>query len=215
MTEYAYPFSPLSFIYGVAAAAAFSMADKRLVYPGDLVGIAEEFVAGPGTYEEEGNVFAATVGHLTLDTNEFVARVEPLNRSGGPAVVRPGDIVLGIVGMTRSSMAIVEVKRLASMPNRDIGGDTNGTLHVSKTSDQYVENMEGAMRVRDIIRAKVLDVDPAIQLTTKGPRLGVLKSYCPRCGADMARKGKGVVCPECDWKDTKKLAEDFGEGNVL
>ena len=190
------------------------MVEKRLVYPGDHVGVAEEFVAGPGTYEEEGQVFAATAGFLTLDTNDFVARVRSLSRST-PAVVKPGDIVIGVVGMTRSSMAIVEVTNLADQPNRGIGGDRNGTLHVSKASDQYVENMEDAFRIRDIIRAKVLETDPAIQLTTKGPHWGVLKAYCPRCGSTMGRKGKGVVCPECDWKDSKKLADDFGEGQIL
>lgn len=186
---------------------------KRLVYPGDPVGVAEEFVPGPGTYEENGDVFAATVGYLTLDTNDFVARVESLVEP--PAIVKPGDTVIGVVGMTRSSMAIVEVVALATQPKRQLGGDRNGTLHVSKASEAYVENMEDAFRVRDVVRAKVLETDPAIQLTTKGPHLGVLKSYCPRCGTAMTRKGKGVVCPECDWKDMKKLADDFGEGNVL
>lgn len=186
---------------------------KRLVYPGDPVGVAEEFVPGPGTYEENGDVFAATVGYLTLDTDEFVARVDSL--VDAPAIVKPGDKVIGVVGMTRSSMAIVEVVALAAQPNRQLGGDRNGTLHVSKASEAYVENMEDAFRVRDIVRAEVLGTDPAIQLTTKGPHLGVLKSYCPRCGNAMTRKGKGVVCPECDWKDMKKLADDFGEGNVL
>lgn len=187
--------------------------EKRLVYPGDAVGVAEEFVPGPGTYEENGEVFAARVGFLTLDTNDFVARVDTF--VGEPAKVRPGDIVLGVVGMTRSSMAIVEVVKVATQPNRAVAGDTNGTLHVSKASEAYVENMEDAFRVRDILRAKVLETDPAIQLTTKGPHLGVLKSYCPRCGSAMARKGKGVVCPECDWKDSKKLADDYGEGTIL
>lgn len=189
------------------------MVEKRLVYPGDPVGVAEEFVPGPGTYEEDGDVFAATVGYLTLDTQDFVARVESFSRP--PAVVKPGDIVIGTVQATRTSMAIVEVRRLADQPDRQIGGGTNGTLHVSKASEQYVENMEDAFRSRDIVRAKVLEVEPAIQLTTKGPHFGVLKTYCPRCGTAMYRKGKGVVCPECEWKDVKKLADDFGEGNVL
>ena len=70
-------------------------------------------------------------------------------------------------------------------------------------------------RVRDIIRAKVLESEPAIQLTTKSPGLGVLKSYCPRCGTPMNKKGHGVVCPECEWKDSKKLADDYGTGNLL
>lgn len=187
--------------------------ERRLVYPGDPVGMAEEFTPGPGTYEENGEVFAATIGELVLDTDNFEARVESFVR--GPATVRPGDVVIGVVNGTRSSMAIVEVRAIATMPERGIGGDTNGTLHVSKASEKYVENMEDAFRVRDILRARVLETNPAIQLTTKGPDLGVLKSYCPRCGTVMLRKGKGVACPECDWKDTKKMAEDYGEGNVI
>jgi exosome complex component CSL4 len=187
--------------------------EQRLVYPGDPVGVAEEFVPGPGTYEENGEVFAATFGTLTLDTDTFVARVDPFVEQ--PAVVKPGDIVIGVVNATRTSMAIVEVKALAHFPHRGIGGDTNGTLHVSKASDQYVENMEDAFRVRDIVRAKVLESEPAIQLTTKSPGLGVLKSYCPRCGTPMLKKGRGVVCPECEWKDSKKLADDYGEGQLL
>ena len=187
--------------------------EKRLVYPGDPVGVAEEFVPGPGTYEENGEVFAATVGYLTLDTTDFVARVQGFSKA--PATVEIGSIVLGKINMTRGSMCIVEVVKVTDQPNRAIAGDTNGTLHVSKASEAYVENMEDAFRVRDIIRAKVLENDPAIQLTTKGPHLGVLKSYCPRCGTAMNRKGKGVVCPECDWKDSKKLADDYGEGTII
>lgn len=183
------------------------------MYPGDPVGVAEEFTPGPGTYEENGEVFAATIGYLTLDTETFEARVDAFVQ--GPAVVRPGDIVIGVVNGTRGSMAIVEVKALASQPHRAVGGDTNGTLHVSKASERYVENMEDAFRVRDIVRARVLETDPAIQLTTKGPHLGVLVAYCPRCGTKRSRKGKGLACPECDWKDMKKLADDFGEGYVL
>lgn len=187
--------------------------ESRVVFPGDLVGVAEEFVPGAGTYEEDGQVYAATFGRLTLDTDVFEARVDAF--VSRPATVQIGDIVLGSIHMTRSSMAIVEVKALASDPDRGIGGDTNGTLHVSKASDQYVESMESIFRVRDIVRAKVLENSPAIQLTTKGPHLGVLKSYCPRDGFPMARKGHGLACPECDWKEHSKLADDYGQGQVI
>ena len=189
------------------------MESKRLVYPGDPIGVAEEFVPGPGTYEENGEVFAATMGYLKLDTDDFVASVERFTPE--PAVVKPGDLVIGVVNMTRGSMAIVEVKAIAHNPRRHVGGDTNGTLHVSKASEQYVSSMDDAFRVRDIVRARVLGTDPAIQLTTKGPDLGVLKSYCPRCGTPMHRKGKGLLCPECDWKATGKLADDYGMGQIL
>ena len=177
------------------------------------MGVAEDFVPCVGTFEENGESFSASFCYLTLDTTDFTARVKP--RVGQPAIVKPGDTIIGVVRGTRPSMAIIDVRAIAEQPHRGLGGDTNGTLHVSKSSDQYVDSMESAFRVRDIIRARVLASDPAIQLTTKGPNLGVLKSYCPRCGTAMGKKGKGVVCPECDWKDTKKMAEDYGIGHIL
>lgn len=188
------------------------MASTRIVYPGDPVGVAEEFVPGAGTYEENGEVFAATVGRLVLDTTDFEARVESFVTQ--PAVLRKGDVILGEVRATRSSMAIIEVIRRADLPGRAIAGDTNGTLHVSKASQAYVDDMEAAFGPRDIVRALVLEVAPAIQLSTKDPHHGVLKSYCPRCGTVMGRKGKGLVCPECEWKGNAKIADDYGQGNI-
>lgn len=189
------------------------MESKPVVYPGDSIGVAEEWVPGRGTYEEKGEVFAAMMGRLVLDTNEFEARVEPFVPE--PAALRKGDVVIGTIQAVRSSMAIVAVQHRADMPEREVAGDTNGTLHVSKASEHYVESMESAFRVRDIIRAVVLETTPAIQLSTKGEHYGVLKSYCARCGTPHERKGvRGLACPECDWKETSKLAEDFGHGHI-
>lgn len=189
------------------------MASTQVVYPGDHIGVAEEFVPGSGTFEEDGQVYAATMGKLVLDTTSFEARVVPFPPQ--PAKLQPGDVVIGVVQATRTSMAIIEVVSKADQPDRAVAGDTNGTLHVSKASEQYVESMERAFRVRDIVRARVLEVDPAVQLTTKGAHYGTLKSYCPRCGTAMGRKGHGLLCPECEWKDSGKLADDYGEGHVL
>lgn len=205
--------SPKRFYSRTLLARLVPMVEKRLVYPGDSVGVAEEFTPGPGTFEEGGEVLAATIGYLTLDTGSFEARVERFTPR--PAVVQVGDVVIGVVRLIKSSMCAIDVARIADQPDRQVGGDRNGTLHVSKAANQYIDNMEDWFRVRDIVRAEVIETDPSIQLTTKAPHLGVLKSYCPRCGSTMGRKGQGLVCPECDWKDTKKLADDFGEGHVL
>lgn len=183
---------------------------KRLVFPGDELAIAEEFVAGPGTYEEGGKVYAAWLGEPVLNRAEFVASVRPFTRT--PVVLREDDEVVGVVRELRSSMAIVDVRARVDQPRRAISGDTNGTLHISKVSEDYVATMDDAFKLRDVIRAAVVSVDPSLQLTTKAPHLGILKSRCPRCANDMAARGRGLVCPECGWKDVGKVSTLYGSG---
>lgn len=183
------------------------------MFPGDEVAAAEEFQAGPGTYEENGSVYAARIGVLDLDPKEFIARVRPVTKSF-PLALQPGDVVLGNVRATRASMAIVEVTHHVDYPDRDIASDTNGTLHVSKMSESYVDKVEEALHLGDVIRAKVVSVQPSLQLTTRGEGFGIVRSLCPRCRSVMAAKAGGLVCPECDWKEGGKVAADYGRGTL-
>lgn len=186
---------------------------NALVFPGDEVAAAEEFQPGPGTYEENGFVYAARIGVLDLDPKEFVARVKPVTKSF-PLTLQPGDVVLGTVRATRASMAIVAVTDHVDFPGRDIASDTNGTLHVSKMSEQYVDKVEEALHLGDVVRAQVVSTQPSLQLSTRGEGYGIVRSFCPRCRSVMAAKGGGLVCPECDWKETGKVAVDYGRGTL-
>jgi len=184
-----------------------------LVFPGDEIAIAEEFIPGDGTYEENGTVYAARLGRLELDTSDFIAKVHAVTKE--PLILKAGDIVIGTVQAVRPTMAIVEVRAVSAQPNRQIGSDTNGTLHISKVSEHYVDNLEDALKLGAVLRAVVLETKPAVQLSTKGPEFGILKLYCARCRNVMEKRGSGLVCPECDWKETVKLAADYGSGHLV
>lgn len=184
----------------------------KLVFPGDELAVAEEFVPGPGTYEEGGIVYAAWVGVPKLDPADFTASVAPVTHT--PITLKEGDEVVGRVHDTRSSMAIVYVQARCDDPYREIAGDTNGTLHISKVSEDYVSSMDDAFKRGDLIRAKVVSTDPSLQLTTKEAHLGIVKSRCPRCATDMEVRAGGLVCPACEWKDLGKLSNLYGTGKV-
>ena len=186
--------------------------ETKLVFPGDELAVAEEFVPGPGTYEEGGKVYAAWLGDAILDTSEFMAIVKP--RTKTPVTLREGDEIIGVIHDTRTSMAIVDVHARADQPLRAIAGDTNGTVHISKVSEDYVSSMDDAFKRGDLVRAKVVSTDPSLQLSTREPHLGIVKSRCPRCGTDMEAKGEGLVCPECEWKDVGKISNLYGTGKV-
>jgi exosome complex component CSL4 len=189
------------------------MADSELVFPGDELGVAEQFMPGDGTYEEDGTVYAARVGEAHLDPESFEARVQP--RTKVPATLSEGDIVIGRVVSLKKSFVSVELKAKADEPDRELPEVGRGTLHISKISPDYLDQIEDAFRIGDLVRARVIDDDPSIQLLTKDDELGVLVARCPQCRTVMETKGDGLVCPECDWKSRAKMAADYGLGYLL
>lgn len=189
------------------------MGSSDLVFPGDELGVAEQYLPGEGTYEEDGKVYASWIGEPHLDPEEFKAEVRP--RTTTPLKIKEDDLVIGRVVSLRKSFVSVEVVADASKPDRQPTSEANGTLHISKISPDYLDQIEDAFRVGDVIRARVLEADPSIQLYTKDDDLGVLLARCPRCRTVMETKGHGLVCPTCDWKSRAKLAADYGTGNLL
>jgi exosome complex component CSL4 len=183
------------------------MIEKRFVSPGEEVAVAEEFIPGEGTYEENGKIFAALMGELSLDNDEKVATVKAIN----PMVtLTPGDFVYCEITDVRSSMAICDIVAVEGR-ERNVTGDTNGTIHISKLSNDYTQDVGRELRPSDIIRAKVIQAKPSVQLTTAAPHLGAVKSLCRRCRGMLVKREKSLYCPNCDRAETRKIADDYGE----
>jgi exosome complex component CSL4 len=102
-------------------------------------------------------------------------------------------------------------KVVAEGKSRNITGDTNGTIHVSKLSQEYVQDVGREVRPSDIIRAKVTQVKPSIQLTTAGAHYGVVKALCRKCRQPLLKVEKGLYCNTCERGDMRKLADDYGD----
>ncbi|HEV8595655.1 MAG TPA: exosome complex RNA-binding protein Csl4 [Thermoplasmata archaeon] len=180
---------------------------ERLVLPGDEVAVVEEYESGEGTYEDGGRVFAAQPGYLRLDTENKVARVVPLNP---PALMSEGDIIYGTINDIRPSMVEARVLAIHGR-DRQVAGEIDASLHISKISNSYVEDPRDAVRPGDFIRARVIQTDPSLQITTAEKYLGVVLALCSNCRGPMERRGDGVHCPRCDRTDRRKMAADYGD----
>lgn len=189
------------------------MADSEIVFPGEELGVAEQFLPGDGTYEEDGKVYAARMGEAELDPESFQATVHPQTKT--PATLSEDDLVIGRVVSLKKSFVSVEIEAKASEPDRELPETGRGTLHISKISPDYLDQIEDAFRIGDLIRARVIDVDPSVQLLTKDDALGVLLARCPKCRTNMETRGDGLVCPKCEWKSRAKMAADYGSGRLL
>src|SRR5947209_17701392 len=181
--------------------------ERRMVLPGDAIAAAEEYEAGEGTYEKDGQIWAAIPGLLELDGQNFVARVRPFNPL---AELKTGDVVYGVISDIRSSRA--ESTCAAVHGNkREITGETEGAIHVSKISNEYIEDMRDAFHLGDIVRAKVIQAKPSLQLTTAEPTLGVVKAMCSNCRGPLEMRGRELYCPRDERSERRKLAADYAD----
>ncbi len=181
--------------------------EPKMVLPGDQIAVAEEFEPGEGAYERNGLVFAATTGVLVLDSASRVARVRAFNP---PAELKVGDIVYGQVDDIRGMMATATVLAVHGR-TRQISGESEGTIHISNVSEDYTEDIHDMYRVGDIIRAKVIQVKPSLQLTTAEPDLGVVKALCSVCRGPLELRGRDLYCPRDERTERRKLAADYSD----
>lgn len=175
-----------------------------MVFPGDFLGYAEEYIPGYGVYEEDGKLFAATAGKAVVE--EKTLRVIPVNSI--PEVGK-NDVVVGRVVDTRGSFAMVEIARKEGN-SRALRHYDRGFLHVSNMSEGYLKNVEDGVRYMDIIRARVIDSN--LRLSIKEREMGVIKAICEKCSTPLLREKDKLKCPECGNVEKRKISEYYGKG---
>ncbi|HDD59451.1 MAG: exosome complex RNA-binding protein Csl4 [Thermoplasmata archaeon] len=186
--------------------------ESEIVFPGDFLATAEEFISGYGVYEEEGNLYSAIMGRVVRDTERMMVKIVPVTST--PLFLRVGQKVVGRVTDVKSSMASLEILKVVGK-EREISGERKGIVHISKISEGYVPSIRDAIRINDFVRARVLMARPAVRLTMAGPDLGVILARCPECGVVLQRKAQNMlICPSCEATFRRKLASDYGSGNV-
>ena len=185
------------------------MTESKFVFPGEEVASEEEYLAAEGTFAENGVVYASQVGELVLDDAECVAKVISPNP---PNILKTGDVVYAIVQDIRKTMATADVV-CKDGTERGLGGETYATIHVSKISAGYTDDVSKELRKGDYIRAVVTGTKPSLQLATKDDHLGVIRSQCGACKTELIRKGNGLFCKKCNKQFPRKLADDYG--NVI
>jgi exosome complex component CSL4 len=145
-----------------------------------------------------------------LDDDECVARVVSPNP---PNVLRTGDVVYAVIADVKSTMATADVVAKKGT-RRGLGGETYATIHVSKISQGYTDDVSKELRKGDYIRARVTSISPSLQLTTKDDHLGVIRSLCGACKTELTKKGKGLYCTNCERAFQRKLADDYGDVRI-
>lgn len=178
---------------------------KEMLMPGDRLATNEEYMPGEGTYERGGVIFAAIAGYECFDEKDKVARVSPVCPS---RTLRLDDIILGEVDRVSNSVVKVRISGL-DRRGESTGMDRIGAIHVSRMMEDYVKEARHHFRIGDYVRARVVQLEPSIQLSTDAEELGILKARCLRCRGILSNKDGELFCPTCDRTETRKTAGDF------
>ncbi len=180
---------------------------KDFVAIGDLLGVVEEFIPGPGTYEANGRIYATFNGIKRIDRQRLEVSVQPVKKKE-IIVPQVGDSVIAEVVFARKQSALL---RIFKIKNHFLFDTYDGILHVSNMSASYLANVDDGFKPTDIVRAKVMSKNEfEYELTTKYPELGVIYAECSNCGTVLVREGNDLKCNLCGYPNPRKFAKDYG-----
>jgi len=177
----------------------------EVAVPGELLGVIEEFIPRDNTYVVGGSIRSLVLGVPIYDLREHVVSVRPLWENK-PLLPRLGDIVYSQVERVRDFIAVTSIFEVEGRGSLKV--PFTGILHVAQISTSYVKTIYDAVRIGDIIRAKVVsERGPPFLLSTKGKDLGVVYALCPECMVPLRRRGVHLVCPRCRRVSRRKFSE--------
>ncbi len=186
------------------------------VAPGSPVNIESGMSAGEGILASEEGAIATLSGHLV--NNSGVISVD----SSSPTINSPklGDVIIGEVNRLNEKTAELRILHIETNEggHRDIPAlKLFVDVYVSEIVDRFIPSAGDAMRKRDIVRAKIINVEPMLKATTKGDSdLGVIYAACPPCGEILLPSDNtpdfNVECPRCDYRGFRSLSNGFGHG---
>jgi len=183
-----------------------------LILPGDVLASSEEYLAGEGTYEEGGHVRAACLGQKVVDEVDRVVSIAP--RGVPPRRIMVGDVVVGLVTVLKNQLANLRISAIEGV-SRPYLPESLGTIHISNVEDHFITDLGRYIRPGDMVRARVLQAEPTIQLTTRGDDMGVVKGRCGYCNGDLALRDEELRCPNCQVTWQKKVSRLYGNTNLL
>lgn len=177
----------------------------KIVFPGEKLCVLEEFMPGEGTFEINGNVYSKLVGRVLYDFVSRKVSVMPLRKVVN--IPKQGMVVYAVVSTTKDDVAFTRI--FSAEKGTVFSGTFTGILHVSQISNNYVKVVTDAIKVGDIVKAKVLTSWNPFQLTTKGTKLGVIYALCSKCGTPLVKRRTKLQCPHCGNVESRKISSDY------
>jgi exosome complex component CSL4 len=176
-----------------------------LVMPGDFLAVSEQFLPGQGAYDDDGFIKSTTSGNVSI--NVKTKEISVISKSGGPLLLKKGDIVYGQIRDLRGQRALVDIQTKKDC-DRSFALPYKAAIHISQVNKGYLDRLTEAFRIGDIIEAEVVKVmGDNVDLSTVNDNCGVIKAMCTRCRHYMkpSKNTNELFCENCNRKEKRKL----------
>lgn len=182
---------------------------KKIAVISEKLGNEEDLViVGDAYIDDAGNIFPRSTSTVEIDDDTIT--IEPLHKQK----ILQGDIVVGSITEIKKNYATLELQRNITM-DKTISGKAN--LSVSEIAFAYIKEIRDALRIGDIVKAKVKGVEKGVvELTLKDRGSGVIIAYCMVCRRKLDKKIifrnkdiSTVQCSNCHTKQTRKFEGGF------
>ena len=183
--------------------------DGEFVMPGDKLAIVEEIIPENGAYDDDGVIKSAVMGNVSLDNKKKTLSVKPSN--GEPVMLKPGDRVYGQITDVRSQIATIAIDKMEGT-ERSLALPYTGSIHISNVKDEYLDYLNEAFRIGDIVKLKVDKVTGKnVDFSTVPEDCGVVKAMCTRCREYMhtTENNSELECNVCDKKEKRKVSAEY------
>ena len=186
-----------------------TLKNNDIALTGQKLGVVEEFLPDKqSTFVKEGQIYATKSGLIDIDREKRKIKVET-HREDKRKTVKVGDIVIGNILFLRQYSVGLNFYTI----NRKIHFNSGyfGNIHVSQISDRYVEKIQEAFQITDIIRARVIKINfTEYDLSTSEKNLGVIYADCVICGTPLVKISYNKLrCERCGNQETRKIANDY------
>jgi exosome complex component CSL4 len=186
-----------------------TLKNNDIVLTGQYLGVVEEFLPDKqSTFVKDGQIYATRTGLLNIDHDKRKMQIKT-NQEENRKTVKVGDIVLGVILFLRQYSVGINFYTINQKVHFNSG--YFGNIHVSQISDRYVEKIQEAFQITDIIRARVIKQNyNEFDLSTSDKNLGVVYADCAICGTPLEQIGHSKLrCERCGNQETRKIASDY------
>ncbi|MCX8169404.1 MAG: exosome complex RNA-binding protein Csl4 [Candidatus Methanomethylicia archaeon] len=177
----------------------------QIVFPGDFIGVIEEFIANEGVKEFNGSLFAVKFGRLKTNLNKRIVKVESKRKFLLPIA---GDIGIGVVFDVGFESAGIKVRYIENKGL--LRNPVTAYVRLPHTSNKiHFKSMYDVVREGDFIRALFLNSWIPYNLSIKDDYMGVIFARCSYCLSPLVLKHNKLICRKCNFHNSRKYAFDY------
>ncbi|SAL95264.1 hypothetical protein [Absidia glauca] len=181
------------------------------VTPGQRLGYAQEYIAGNGTYERDGLLYASVVGirHITTPENKDQLPIISVSKEKEQSAVPDvGNLITGKIIRVNPHQATVAIMVVGNVPCKE---DFTGAIRTQdvRAAEKDKVKIYNSFRPGDIIKAEVISLGDSRSyfLSTAKNELGVIFATSVAGATMIPISWQEMQCPKTKTIEYRKCAK--------